>query len=231
MNGFGYYFVAEDEVRGPDYGCEVHIPTDDDERGGEGTTLDAGEWAQFSGEQSNGAPWLFTLDRVEDNGDIYYLPSSGNPTSMPPASLLDFQVPGGADLPAMTIPQAMRTVEIFTVLAPQLEPTQEVVYVNGSIGLPFEWTAQDTTGLEIEVALFSDDGSRSWVVSCWVEDTGSFEITPELLVDLPRDVVGLSWIRRYLDAWHPETDEHPDTLMKGALQHRYFVSIYDETDG
>jgi hypothetical protein len=231
MSGLGYYVIEQDEARGPgDYGCDVRLPSDDAARG-DIETLDIGEWAQFSGESANGAPWLYTLDRVEDGDRVYYVSGSGNPTSMPPGSLLDFEAPGGEDLPAVTISQALRTVEIFDVLAPVLEPTQEIVYVNAAIGLPFEWTAQGSPGLEIVIALFSDDGSRSWVVTCWVEDTGSFHLGPELLSELPREVVGLAWVRRYLDAWHPKTDEYPDTLMQGALQHRYFVSIYDDTDG
>ena len=228
---YGYFLKEAAAVgRGDDYGCDVSLPDDDEGRGEDWISLDAGPWAAFSGTVNN-EPWEYGLDQEFNDGFLVYFGSNtGNPPALPPGMLLDFEVPGGDELPPIYMPNAMPTHAAFNVDEPALEPGQEMLFVSSEEGLHFEWPPLGEMGVEIVLAFFSDDGSQ-WVVDCWVEDDGSFWVEPQLLVDMPRGVNGLSWLRRYTDLFHPETKEHPDTFMQGTLQHRWFVQMVDATDG
>ncbi len=233
-DGFGYYvLLPEDEERGEEdkYGCEVSLPEDDEERGEEVESLDGGPWAAFLGETPNGNPWEYGMVQEESGGFLLYLADGGNPPSVPPGVLLDFESAGGEDIPPVYLPEGMPTVAPFNLTEPTLAPGEEIIFQEAWAGMPFTWTPGGDEGVEIVIAFFSEDGARTWYISCWVEDDGAFDVPAEHLQQMPQDLTGLTWFRRYEAAWHPETDEHPDIVLRGALQHRFWVLLYGDTDG
>ncbi len=236
-DGYGYYYLNEwreppavpapvlvdpSLARGAEYGCEIDTPETDDGRGGEIPTYDAGLWAQLSAVNDMGDVWTHTMERWDDDGFIYYLSAqTGNPPAVPPGMLADFEVPGGAEIPAITMPQSFPTHAAFGVAAPALDPGQDVLEVSRTDGLAFSWEPGNEDGVEIVLAFFEDD--LVWSVECWLEDSGSFEMGAELVEAMPSGLTGLVWFRRYVHAWHPGNAEHPDSWFTGALQHRWFA--------
>ena len=243
-DGYGYYYLYEGRdlpnlpapplvdpslSRGPDYGCEVDLPDSDEERD-EVPTYDAGLWAQFSTVNDAGDLWTHTMERHDDDGFIYYQSTQGgNPPAVPPGLLLDFEVPGGADIPAIQMPQSFATHTQFNVTEPALDPAEEILIVDREEGLSFRWETENEDGIEIVLAFFDDD--QVWSVGCWLEDNGEFDMGPGLVEQMPSGVTGLVWFRRYAYAWHPENADHPDTWFAGALQHRWFAQMGPEGEG
>ena len=243
-DGYGYYYLYDGRdmsdvpapplvdpsgARGADFGCEIDLPDSDEERGGDIPTYDAGLWAQLSTVSDAGDVWTHTMERYDDDGFIYYLSAqSGNPPAVPPGLLLDFEVPGGAEIPAITMPGTFPTHAPFGLSAPVLDPGQDMLTVDRTDGLTFTWEPANEEGVEIVLAFFEDD--LVWSVNCWLEDTGSFTMGTELVESMPSGITGLVWFRRYVSAWHPENLDHPDTYFTGALQHRWFAVMGPEGD-
>ena len=243
-DGFGYYFIQEGRsipelpappladpslARGQDYGCEIDLPDADGEHRDEVVTLDAGLWSQLSTINDSGDLWIHTMERTEDDGSIYYVSAqSGNPPAVPPGVLLDFEVPGGAGLPAISMSQAFPTHAPFSLSEPVLDPAEDLLVVDREEGLAFRWDPEGEEGVEIVLAFFDQD--LIWSLNCWVEDVGAFDLNAGLVEGMPSDLTGLTWFRRYVTAWHPNNDEHPDTVFTGALQHRWFVQMTPEGD-
>ena len=244
-DGYGYYYLTEGRdlpsppapllvnpslARGADFGCEVSLPDGDEGRGGEVPTYDAGLWAQFGAVNDAGEVWTHTMERHNDDGFIYYQSTQGgNPPAVPAGALLDFEVPGGDDIPAIEMLASFPTHTSYGVTEPALDPAEEILLVDPGVGLAFSWEPQNEEGVEIVLAFWDED--LVWLVECWLEDTGTFDMGPGLVEQMPSDLTGLVWFRRYVYAWHPDDGAHPDTWFSGALQHRWFAQMASDTDG
>ncbi len=96
-----------------------------------------------------------------------------------------------------------------------------------SEGVQFEWEPAGEDGIEIVTVFFGDNGER-WLTRCWVEDVGSFHLGEEWLDGFPLESSGLLWFRRYTTAWHPASGPRPPLIMRGSLQHRWFIQLWDD---
>jgi hypothetical protein len=224
-------------ARGGDFGCDLQVPdagtpaaTGAAARGADYVTLDGGAEATLSRQDANGA-WLLSMDRQTDGQDVWYWADpSWSPPSVPPDALLDFSSGGGADLPEISIDSALPTHGLWEVDQPSLGPDAEILFAAIDDGLLFQWEPQGEAGLEIVVAFWDEQSGLSWNANCWVEDSGEFRVDPDVLGQMPAGVTGLTWIRRYVDAWHEISVDNPDSYLQGALQHRWFLSLVGTMD-
>ena len=175
---------------------------------------------------TNRGPRAWELSHYEvDETHYYWAGPDENPTEFPPAQDLRFETPGGPDVPSIEMRNAMPLVRAFEVARPGLPTGDELLSVGAGNSLQFVWTPEQQDGVELVVRFEALDAGFEWSVGCWVEDDGSFEIEPSLLEQLPSDMEGEAWIRRYETRYEEASDENPEMWFTGAFQHHWTIVL------